>query len=182
MSSIVSLWPCEIDVELGGFVYTLPALPASAWIEAIGSPDGGAIVPGLLNESDQRLFWRDFVAGAISTEEINEGWRACLEAAIGQKWWAGAALILDVVGPKTWPIVHGRLIREGVDLDKISIAAFWNTVYVMALEACKDDQAREEFKFKLNLPPPGYAADAHDPQADADDWMAAMETLQQLQG
>lgn len=176
------LWPCEIDIQIGEWIFTVPDHPASVWIEAISNPEGGAIVPGLLGLADQRLIWKDFIAGRVTTEDLSTAWREALGAACGRPWWEGARLVLDAVRDDTWPVIHGRLIRSGIDLDRISLGAFWNAVYSMALESCKDEEAQTRFKWELSLPPADVQPEELPADTAANDFMAAMATLQQLRG
>lgn len=175
------LWPTAIDVELGDWSYQIPELPAAAWILAIADPDGGAIVPGLLEPEDQRLIWRDITMGRLHPDRIGEAWRDVVGAATGRPWWEGARLVLSAAAPDNWPIIQGRLAQRSVDLDRCSIGAFCNIIHMMALEACENETARSQYTFELTTPPPGVAPDeAHAATNAAADFMAAMSQFQDL--
>lgn len=175
------LWPTAIDVELGDWSYQIPELPASSWILAIADPDGGAIMPGLLEPEDQRLIWRDITMGRLHPEVLSEAWRVVVAAASGRPWWEAARLVLSATAPDNWPIIQGKLAQRGVDLDRCSIGAFCNIIQMMALEACEDDAARSSFTFELTTPPPGVdPSEAAAATGAAADFMAAMSQFQNL--
>lgn len=180
MGAAAGLRPCEIDVTLGGIVYTIPALPAADWLIAIiGEP--GAILPGLLPDDQQREVYDRLLSGDLDVAEINSGWRDVLGAAAGRSWWSASRLCSSAADPEAWPTVHGRLLAEGIDLDKVSIGGFCNAVFFMALSSAADDEERSKLKFELELPPPGSEVEAfEDRDAVANDFMAAVAQLQQL--
>jgi hypothetical protein len=171
----------EIDVELGEWIYTIPALPASAWMEAILDEDGGSIVPGLMDEATQADIWREFLRGHISQDELRDAWRGAIGAASGQPWWQCARLVMAAASPDSWPIVHGKLIAEGVRIDQISLGALYNALYYLCLKACADDNDRTAFEFNLTSPPPEVSVEEAMEETNAeDDWMAAFSSFQQF--
>jgi hypothetical protein len=178
-----TLYPAEVDVIIGGATYTIPALPAAEWLEAIASPEGGAIVPGLLPAEDQREIWRLLRRGELEIDDLNTVWRDVLTAVTGQTWWMAAKLLTAVADPDTWPIVHGRLVKSGLDFSACSIGTALNAIYALAMDGCADEQARTQLQFDLNTPPaevsPEEVFDAVDEGAD---WVAAMGLFQQMGG
>lgn len=176
-----SLWPTAVWVTLGEWDYQIPAEPASVWIRAIADPDGGAIVPGLLEPEDQRQVWRDLVMGRLEREVVNEAWRAVVGAASGRPWWEASRLVLSATSRENWGFIHGRLMTRGVDLDRFSLGGFCNIVHVMALEACKDESERSRYEFELTTPPDGVEPeDAHEATDAAEDFLAAMRQFQHV--
>jgi hypothetical protein len=177
------LWPTAVDVELGDWSYQIPELPASEWIVAIANPDGGAIVPGLLEPEDQRLICRDIIMGRLHPDTLTEAWRDVIGVVTGRPWWEGARLVLSATSPDNWPVIQGKLAQRNVDLDRCSIGAFCNIVHYMALEACENDNARSQYEFELSTPPPGVAPDeAHAATNAAADFMSSMQQFQNLGG
>lgn len=176
-----SLWPTAVWVRLGDYDYQIPEEPAAVWIRAISDPDGGAIVPGLLEPEDQRLVWRDLVMGRLKPEELSDAWREVVAVAAGRPWWEATRLVLSASARENWPAIHGKLMYRGVDLDKFSIGGFCNLIHVMALEACKDDGERAQYEFELTTPPPGVEPEeAHRSTDAAGDFLAAMRQFQQV--
>lgn len=183
MDIAASLWPCAVEIQVGDWVYEIPDLSAADWIRAIADTDGGAIVPGLLEPEDQALVWRDFAAGKIDDVDLRDAWRDAVGAAAGRPWWVASRLVLSATARDNWPIIHGRLVQRGVDLERASIGGFCNVVHTMALEACKDDGARAQYEFELITPPPGVSPDeAHAATNASTDFMAAMQQFQSLGG
>lgn len=181
MDIAASLWPCAVEVQLGDWIYEIPDLAAPAWIEAIASPEPGAIIPGLLEPEDQTLISRDFSMGRIDVGELRQAWREVIGAACGRPWWEAARLVLSATNRDNWPYIHGKLVQRGVDLETASIGGFCNVVHVMALEACKDQNERSQYEFDLTLPPPDVTAEEAHSATDAPvDFLAAMQQFQQL--
>lgn len=176
-----SLHPIAVDVQLGDWIYQIPPLPAAVWIEAIADIDGGAIVPGLFDDLDQTLVWREFVWGRIRPDELKEAWRLVVGVVCGRPWWEAARLVLSATAQDNWPVIHGKLVQRGMDLMKCSIGGFCNVVHVMALEGCQNEQERSQYQFDLSLPPPEVSAEeAHLATDAAADFMGAMQQFQQL--
>jgi hypothetical protein len=165
-------------VQLGAWIYTIPELPAADWIEAIVDPEGGSVVPGLMDEETQRDVWATFLRGEIEREELEEAWRYALEAATGQRWWAAARLFLAATEASTWPTLHGALLVHGVDLERVSVGAAWNAIYRLALEGCKDDAERAKMQFDIAQTPPDVdVSESFDKAEAASDFLAAMGVL-----
>lgn len=182
MDAGAALRPAPIELQLGEWIYTIPALPAADWIEALLGDDGGAIVPGLMDEDTARDVWREFLRGRIAKEELEQGWRHALGAASGQPWWQCARLVMSATDKESWPIVHGKLLGRGVDLERVSLGGFYNAVYFIGLEGCKDDAERSTWEFQMSMPPPEVAAEEALAAFDtAGDFMSALSALQAVQ-
>lgn len=181
MDAGAALRPAPIEVQLGKWIYTIPALPAADWIEAILDDDGGAVVPGLMDEDTARDVWREFLRGDIPKEDIEQAWRHAIGAASGQPWWQTVRLIMSATHKDAWPVVHGKLMRC-VDLATASLGAFYNAVFYIGLESCKDDAERSTWEFQLSTPPPEVAAEEALAQFDTGaDFMSALSAFQTLQ-
>lgn len=183
MDIAASLWPVAVELQLGDWMYEIPEHPAAVWIDAIADPDGGAIVPGLLEPEDQRMVWRDWMRGRVPLEDFTDGWREAIGAVTGRPWWVAARLVLSAVHVDNWPIIHGKLMQRGVDLEHVSIGGFCNIVHVMALTACRNEQERSQYEFELTLPPPEVTPEeAHHATDAPSNFLAAMQQFQQLSG
>lgn len=183
MDAGAALQPSAIEVELGQWIYTIPARPASEWMEALLSEDGGAIVPGLMDDDTRDDVWREFLRGHITKTELEQGWRDAITAASGQPWWQCARLVMSASAVDAWPIVHGKLVSKSVHLDQISLGALYNVLFYISLEACKDENDRALFEFNLTTPPPDVDPDEALAETNAeDDWMAAFSGFQQITG
>jgi hypothetical protein len=183
MDAGAALQPSAIDVELGQWIYTIPALPASTWMEALLEEDGGAIVPGLMDPDTRSDVWYQFLLGHIDKNELEDGWRSALGAASGQPWWQVSRLVMSCAHSDAWPVVHGKLLKWGVDLDSISLGGLYNVLLLLAYESCKDDSDRTAFEFNLTSPPPEVDIKEAMQEVDVeDDWMAAFRGFQTITG
>lgn len=181
MSAIASIRPCEIDVELAGTIFTVPALSAADWLVAIMDEGGGSILPGLLPAAQQREVYRMIARGRLEPSEVNRAWRDLLAVATGRTWWSAARLCRSASDPDAWPIVHGRLLTSGVDVQEVSIGGFCNAVFFLLMSGAKDEEERTSARFELELPPPGAEQEAWDDRERmAQDFLANLAQLQQL--
>jgi hypothetical protein len=184
LDAVVAIDLPEIDVTLGEWDYTIPALPAARWLVAVLSPQGGAIVPGLLEVQDRRDIWADFARGAFDEQELAEVERDALQAAAGRPWWEADRLIRTAFTSQSWPIVSGEMTHRGINLHAISLSSWLNWVYVLVINRCKDDAERSKFEAQLQAIPAGVTPDDL-PETDEDmasAFMAAMGEQEALFG
>jgi len=175
-----ALWPCEVDVEIRGVLYTVPARPAADWLPAIVGEGGQSIIPGLLDPSDANdLGWR-FKRGAVDPVDINRAWRDVLEAASGRSWWSTARLCQGAVHPDALAIVQGRLWDMGFDMGTASIAGLCNALFFLMVSGATDDAELSKAKFELEVPPPGEIKNL-DPVQLEENFMAALAQFQELE-
>lgn len=159
MDPLVALDLPLVDVSLGDYDYTIPALPAAAWLAAVLAPNGGAIVPGLLCEQDRNDVWADFADERWTPEELLEVERDALGAAAGRPWWEADRLIRSAFTDESWPIISGEMTHRGVDVHAISLSGWLNWVFVLIVTRCKDDAERTLFESRLRMPPPSVKAE-----------------------
>jgi hypothetical protein len=164
---LVALHLPQIDVSLGAYDYTIPALPAAAWLEAVLSTEGGSIVPGLLNEQDRDDVWADFADDAWTAEELAEVERDALGAAAGRPWWEADRLIRSAFTSDAWPIISGEMTHRGVDVHTISLSGWLNWVFLLIVTRCKDDAERTMFESRLSMPPPSVKVEELYDEEDA---------------
>lgn len=170
MDGVASLRPCPVDVELGGWIYTIPALPAADWIEAVLS---GAIFPGLLRDrATERDVLQLLANDGATTDELVEANRAALEVAAGYPWWTADRLVRSAMHEKVRPVLLGSLFGDGLALRSLSLGAFCDAVYARAV-AGLDDEKRGELDAELNLPPAEAADEVWDDEAAEADFLAA---------
>lgn len=138
---------------MGGRVYTIPSLPASAWLLPILEGGWIDIVPGLLGDDPRVEQLRDdLVDGVVGYDECRDAAQAALVIAAGtRRWWSVSTLSKAVM--MSW--IAGELVR-GVDLDRVSLAAFLAASYRIATENM-DRSAKGRFDMELDRPPRGLA-------------------------
>lgn len=178
---VTSLAPCEIDVRIGGELYTVPAIPALDWVMAIIGGTGD-IIPGLLLPEHRRAVMERFVAGDVSIEELNRAWRDVLAVACGRSWWSAWRLCASATAPEVWPAVHGQLLTKGIDLERLSIGGLCNVLFYLMVHGAGSPEEVERVKFELEVPPPDERAQHHEltRASAADDFLANLEQVKKL--
>lgn len=175
VNPVVSLRPRAVEVECGGWVYTIPVLPAIDWIEAVLDPDGLAIFPGLMDDGGEA--YEDVITGLstgeITGEEVAGIARDALGAAAGRPWWVADKLIRSAMHPEVATLVHGRLKRDGFDFERESLGAFCDAVYALCVENLHEEGAKDRFDFQLSSPPAGVDIEQAMEGAEGD-FMAAL--------
>lgn len=170
MDGVASLRPCPVDVELGGWIYTIPALPAADWIEAVLE---GTIFPGLLRDrTTERDVMSLLARNEATTEELVEANRAALEVAAGRSWWSADRLIRSAMHERVRAVLLGSLFGDGLNLRSVSLGAFCDAVYARAVYTLEEDR-RGELDAELNLPPAEAADELWDDDEAAADFLAA---------
>ncbi len=183
MDPSVALVLPQVDVDLGDSTYTIPALPAAAWLVAVTAEEGGSIVPGLLCEQDRRDVWADFADEAFTVEELAEVEREALGAAAGRPWWEADRLIRSAFSSDSWPIVSGEMTHRGIDVHTISLSGWLNWLFVLIVTRCKDDAERTMFESKLKMPPAGTPVEElYDEDEAAAAFLAAMNEAASMGG
>lgn len=171
LDPIAALRCWQIDVEVAGTVYTIPALPAVDWLVAIVEGTWADIVPGLLPPGESEPL-DDLIADlSIDPAELRTAAQAALGEAAGTRWWTARALaggILQV------PQLAGRLLAAGIDPATVSLGAYLTAAYAMAVDGM-DKVQRAKFDLDLQRPPAGVPVDEWwDEDAAADSFYAAM--------
>ncbi len=135
----------KVDVDVAGRTYTIPALPARAWILATyGS--WADIVPGML-EGDVDELEEGIASGTVSSEECKRAAREALEAAAGTRWWTASRLAHcagDAIG--------SELLLAGINPDTTPFGAWLLAAYRVATRHAKDVQIAQ-LDSELDAPP-----------------------------
>lgn len=178
---IAALRSADIEVELGEWLYVIPARPASEWMVAIAQ-GAGAILPGMLDPEDRSFLLRDLLRGRVTREEIAEAVHDVLETAGGRRWWEVERLISSVMQSEHWPTMHGELLLRGVDLDRLTLGAAWNAIYALILRSTEESK-RTRFEHEVSKPPPGISADElYDVEEAEDAFMSVLVSEQARNG
>lgn len=142
-----------LEVELAGETFEVPARPASDWFLAILDEDALLpLIPGLMDREDEERIGELLLDGTIDTGLLVTRSRELLTAASGRAWWEADRLIRS--SGASWHIIGGELTRLGVDLEKVSLAAALNAIYVICVRTM-DEKERNKFDIDLRLPPIG---------------------------
>jgi hypothetical protein len=149
MDITAALWPCEVEVYIDNDTYTIPALPAADWVATVAQNDALAIVPGLLSDEEQWEIY-DRMEDGLPLSEFETYARHALEAAAGRPWWEAQHLVIGSV--QAWDVIGGRLLLSGINLSQVSLGAFCNAVYALAVQDM-DKKDRMKFDNDLRRPP-----------------------------
>lgn len=147
----LKIW--ALDVELAGETFVVPARPAAEWFLAILSEDVPLpLIPGLMDAVAEERIGDMLMDGEVTAELIITRSRELLTEASGRPWWEADRLIRSSAA--SWHIIGGELTRLGVDLDRVSLAAALNAIYVICVRTM-DEKERNKFDIDLRLPPIG---------------------------
>jgi hypothetical protein len=142
-----------LEVELAGEVFEIPPRPAADWFLAILDEDTPLpVVPGLMNAEDDEQVNDLLLGGGVDIDLLVTRSREALTAAAGRPWWEADRLIRSSAA--SWQVIGGELTRVGVDLEKVSLAAALNAIYVICVRTM-DEKERNKFDIDLRLPPIG---------------------------
>jgi len=146
----LKIWP--VEVELGGEVFTVPPRPAAEWFVAILGEEPLPLIPGLMDDADGERIGELLLDEVIDLDLIVTRHRELLTVAAGRPWWEADRLIRS--SGESWHIIGGELTRLGVDLDRVSLGAALNAIYVVCVRTM-DEKERNKFDIDLRLPPIG---------------------------
>jgi hypothetical protein len=170
----LKIW--ALDVDLGGETFEVPARPAVDWFLAILSEDVPLpLIPGLMDGEAEERITDMLLGGVIDAQEVIARSRELLTAAAGRPWWEADRLIRS--SGESWTIIGGELIRLGVDLGQVSLAAALYAIYVVCVRTM-DEKERNKFDIDLRMPPVGVegvtAEDMYDEKAAQAAFLALM--------
>lgn len=170
----LKIW--ALEVELAGETFMVPARPAVDWFLAILDDEAVLpLIPGMMGPEAEERIGEMLLDEEIDTDLIVTRSRELLTAAAGRNWWEADRLIRSSAA--SWHIIGGELTRLGVDLEKVSLAAALNAIYVICVRTM-DEKERNKFDIDLRLPPIGVegvkAEDMYDQRAAQDAFAALM--------
>jgi hypothetical protein len=168
-AALLRCW--AVDVDVGAHTYTIPAHPATVWMERIIEGTYDDIVPGMVAERGDDID-DELMAGTVQLAELTSAARAALAAAAGMKWWTAERMAY--LAANTW--IAGELLLRGVDPQHLSLAAYLSAAYRAATRVL-DTAKRAKLDMDLERPPTGVSPDEwFDPEEAARGFMAAMGT------
>lgn len=147
----LKIW--ALEVELAGEVFEVPARPAAEWFLALLDEEAVLpLIPGMMTAGSEDRIGELLLDEVIDTGLLVTRSRELLTAAAGRPWWEADRLIRSSAA--SWHIIGGELTRLGVDLEKVSLAAALNAIYVICVRTM-DEKERNKFDIDLRLPPIG---------------------------
>jgi len=145
----LSLW--DLDLELGGRHFIVPALPASDWFPILLSGDATQILDSIVStpgsEGTDPLDL--LLEGKLTAEELGERLLETIESAAGRPF--GVAVVLAYAATQRWPAVNGRLVLAGFDWTERPLGAALDAIYAVFTEN-QSEEGRAKFDALLETP------------------------------
>lgn len=145
----LALW--DLDLELGGRHFIVPALPASDWFPILLSGDVSLVLdsivstPGSQGTDPLELL----LEGKLTAEELGERLLEAVESAAGRPF--GVAVVLAYAATQRWPAVNGRLVLAGFDWTERPLGAALDAIYAVFTEN-QNEEGRAKFEALLETP------------------------------
>ncbi len=177
---LASLEPFDLEVEVAGEVFLLPAAPAVDWLRIFlaSNPTLDDVLPGMAGPQCRTHLYRAMMMGQFTTEEWKELLFDIIEAVSGRRWWQALNLINAMKEPVNWTPVHGHLLLRGIDVRQVSLAAWLDATYALVTENMDKD---EKIKFQLaidTVPDNVSPEDAIDEAEQERAFLAMMQAVQ----
>jgi hypothetical protein len=177
---LASLGLFDVEVEVAGQVFIIPAAPASTWLRVFLSerPDVDMILPGMAGAECRAHLYRGLLTKTFSVDEWKSLIWDIIEVVSGRRWWQALNLINAMKEPGTWMQVFGHLTLRGVDPDRVSFAAWLDATYALVTEYMDKD---ERIKFQLavdQVPDEVGIEDAIDTAEQERAFLAMMQAVQ----
>jgi hypothetical protein len=177
---LASLEPFDLEIEVAGRDFLLPAAPAVDWLRIFlaNNPTLDDILPGMAGPQCRAHLYRSMMAGSFTTEEWKQLLLDIIEAVSGRRWWQALNLINAMKEPANWTPVHGHLLLRGIDVRQVSLAAWLDATYALVTENMDKD---EKIKFQLaidTVPDSVSAEDAIDEAEQERAFLAMMQAVQ----
>ena len=139
----LALW--DLDVDLGGRRFTVPALPASGWFPVILSADVYSVLDMLVSTGgeDPEDPMDLVLAGTVPADELGKICLQAVEEVAGRPF--QVAYVLAVAAESQWQMINGRLSLAGFDWDERPIGAALDAIFMIILEGMHTEEKRKEF-------------------------------------
>jgi hypothetical protein len=145
-----SLGPTDLEVEVAGQDFLIPAAPAAVWLRVFlaAEPNVDMILPGMAGPECRAHLYRALLSGEFTVAEWKQLIWDIIEVTAGRRWWQALNLINGMKEPGTWEQVFGHLMLRGLDIERVSLAAWLDATYAL----CTEHMDREEkIKFQLAI-------------------------------
>lgn len=140
----------DIEVELAGQTWTIPAAPAADWAAPIIAGQAQFVIPEMFAE-DPAPIEDALFEGELSWLEVESAYHDAMESVSGVRWWEAQrlmALALD------WDGIGGELLLQGVLLEERTVAQVCVAVWRIATRKA-DQKDLNKIRHEIEKPPPG---------------------------
>lgn len=127
-----------LEIELGGRVYEIPALPAVDWWPVLVAGDPGLILD-MIESSPADPFNLDdlLLTGEINGEEMATALMDAIEEVAGRTF--HASFVLVTVAANQWATINGALVRRGFRWEDQPLGAALDAIYSVITEHMTKD-------------------------------------------
>lgn len=138
------IWAVELN--LGGRVFEIPALPAADWLPILMEGDTVAVLD-LTEDPELDLM---IISGEITPTELAAAIDAAVEQVAGRPVYQ--ATVLAQVAQLQWTVVGGDLARRGFRWDEVPLGAALDAIHVTVLAHLRTTANQEETQAGLASP------------------------------
>lgn len=165
---VASLRPTTLLFEVGGQSFETKVLTATDWLTILMGEHTGTLtaITQLMEQEDVRGLVDAYIAHGGDLDELMFD---LLEAASGRRWWVAINLVGAALG--SWHSVGAALIADGVDPNKLSLAAWLDVFTVTLLEKIKPEEATM-LMMKVEIPPDGVEVPDEALEMSADQFLS----------
>lgn len=142
MDPLASMRCWAIEIELGGRVFDIPALPAVEWWPVLISGDLTQILDFVESRPDDPANLDEMIlSDGVSSEDLTEALTDAIEETAGRS--LHASIVIATVAGTHWPAVNGALASNGFRWDEQSLGAALDAVYAEITGRLKEDSLSE---------------------------------------
>lgn len=128
MDPLASMRCWAIEIELGGRIFEIPALPAVDWWPVLVSGDISQILDFIESSpEDPGNLDNLLLSGALSGEDLTEALTDAMEEAAGRSF--HAAFVIATVAGTQWAAINGALAQRGFRWDHQPLGAALDALY-----------------------------------------------------
>lgn len=170
---IASLAPGPYHVTVIGEQFTVPALPAVAWLELLMDEHAALsdFFPGLAGSEAQIAVTQAIIDGFYNQEAERTLVLALIDAAGGRPWWVTVRLCRIVAS--SWDYLGGEIAMRGVDATRLSLSGWLDAVFHIILRSM-DPKEHTKFLMQLELVPAEVAVEQPEPEMEMDAFLSMM--------
>lgn len=173
INPVASLQPWPLTVTAVGETFTIPALPAVAWLDVFmdDSATLADIFPGLAEGDARDVILQAALNELYGPAEERELVWSIVDMAAGRPWWVAIRLIN--IAKQSWDYIGGEMVIRGIDATKLSLAAWLDATFHIILRGM-DQKDHTRFLLQLEMVPAEVAAEQPEPEITADAFMSMM--------
>jgi len=144
----------DIEIELAGRLWTLPAASAADWLVPIVLDQPELVIPDMFAE-DTAPIEDALYEGTLRWAEIDAAYREAITTVAGCRWWEAQRLLAMAVD---WDGIGGELLLRGFRLSERSVAETCVVVWRL-LTRGQEEKELNKIRHEIEKPPPGMDPD-----------------------